>query len=198
MKKIPCSSQAFSLVEVVVAIGIVAFALLSVLGLFGSIAGNTRDQIDQRDLLESVDPLRTWLNETVPFDMVYQWVAGEDAAVKELLYVTYYADESGDPVPVAQATNDPKVTPRGVFIDPDQGDDLSPLELARASNWIKIRLSRAMTGNPPLQDWPANTGDYEYGHLVLQVDMNAVSAPEQPLDPRIATQTAVGVLRDEN
>ena len=197
MKLRPSYSSAFSLIEVVIAIGIVAFALVSILGMFGSIANNTRDQIDQRDLLEAVDPLRSYLNTSVPFDQAYEWSTRGEVP-KQLVYVSYYIDAQGEPVPTTEALGDDAVSSRGIWLDPEEPSiDFTEYDAARAGSWIKAELRKSLTGNPVVDPWPDRASNYEYGHLVFQVDIGAVELPDLPLDRVNALNTAIGILRNE-
>lgn len=73
--------QAFSLVEVVIALGIVSFALLAIFALFGSSLRSASETISQQEVLGITRALGDCLGSTnsgFGYDKVLTWVGGSD------------------------------------------------------------------------------------------------------------------------
>lgn len=84
----------FSLVEVVLAIGIVSFAVIVVLGLFASLSQRRREVSDSREATLAADALQGFLGRQTAFSNVYSWLSSSNT---EFVYMTYRADPSGTP-----------------------------------------------------------------------------------------------------
>lgn len=117
----------FSLVEVVLAIGIVSFAMLVVIGLFGGVMKSSDENTQRRELAEAVDSLRRTF-QTEDFDKAAGWVSGGQT----LFYVTYRADDNGAP-----KTNGATVAAKWM---PSTNPDLQSYDAARLGRWVRAKL----------------------------------------------------------
>ncbi len=173
--------KAFSLVEVVLALGIVTFALVTVVGLFGGVVGQAGENSERRSLLEAVDAMRGHLDRQ-PFATNFNWARNGH----ELVYVTFRADANDQP-----ATNGQRTLGRWLETN---APDLDTYDSARVGRWVKARL-RVSPSNPRGTNLTDVT-NYPAGVLAILVQMDSVSLPQQTLDtnnPRI--QTTIGVIR---
>jgi hypothetical protein len=154
------------LVEVVIAIGIVGFAILAMFGLFGTVLSNSRGNADRRVLLESVDSLHSYLNEEKDFASVYEWAkSGTD-----LFYVTYKSDTNGSPD--AEATE-----VRSLWFD--DVTDAQQYSAAQNGPWVKAHLKLATSNNPGGITALPDLLDFSGSYLVLLVSLQTVSDPSQ-------------------
>lgn len=172
----------FSLVEVVLALGVVSFALLAILGVFGGMASRASDNFDRRSMQESVDALRSYLDQQ-DFDIVFAWVRDG----QELLYVTYWADDSGEPDTSGSRL---QTTSRWMTL----GEVTADMETAREGQWVRARLA-VSPSNPGGITLPATVSDYDRASLVVLSQMDAVPTTETPLPERPRLQTTLAVLR---
>ncbi|MCX7869668.1 MAG: hypothetical protein N2322_06925, partial [Terrimicrobiaceae bacterium] len=117
---------AFSLVEVVMALGIVTFALVTVIGLFGGLVTRAGDNTERRSMIEAVDALRGHLLLS-GFTNSYNWAR----STNELLYVNFRADISGQP-----AANGQRTLGRWLAVN---DNNITAYDEARAGRWIKAR-----------------------------------------------------------
>jgi uncharacterized protein (TIGR02598 family) len=171
----------FSLIEVVIAIGIVSFALLSVIGVFGGVIRTSKDNADRRSLTEAVDALRASLNDTnfVTFSTLYGWVQTN----KQLMYITFYADSNGVP-----AANSSYVVSQ--WIDPSSVN-LSTYDTYRSGNWLKAKLT-VSSSNPGGTNLPA-IASYTRASLFVTASIDSVATTNQalPNNPRLNITIAV-------
>lgn len=175
---------AFSLVEVVLAIGIVSFALLAVIGMFGGLISNAGDNAQRRGILEAVDSLRGYLI-TEGFDNSYNWAR----ANQQLLFVSYKAGASSDnPDP-----NGPRVLGRWMPASATSPPP-SAFEAARVGQWVRARLS-VSPSNPAGTAVPPTPDAYEAAMLAVLAEMDTVSTPSQPLPASPRIRTTIGVTR---
>lgn len=134
----------FSLVEVVIAIGIVSFAMLTIMGLFGGVMKSSTGNTDRRELSEAVDSLRSYLNEKVKFSNTFTLAQGN----QEVLYLTYFASTNGTP----QAGSGHVV---GLWTNSD-ATGLEPYEQARSGRWLRAKLSLSPS-SPSGTNWATVT-----------------------------------------
>ena len=188
---------AFSLAEVVIALGIVSFALLAILGFFGGIIRTSGDNAQRRDLTEVVDSLRTTLNDTsftTDFTTLCQWAVNK----KELLYVTYQTSSNGDPVTVTSGTN----TVIGKWLNPDDAttkDQLANYDKARTGPWIRARLS-VSPSNPGGTTPPSPDKPFPQASLFVITDIYPVPSHNQAISNQLSAnsphfQTTIVVRR---
>lgn len=157
--------SAFSLVEVVLAIGIVSFALLTVLNLFGGMMKSSVDNTQRREFAEAVDALRGSLNDvtfTGSFEDVLQWADQN----KELVYVTYRASTTGAP-----DANGSVIV--GKWMDPD-AENLGSFEAARSGRWLRAKL-----GVSPSNPGGTDVSNYSRSLVFVQADLDSIPSPDQ-------------------
>lgn len=177
----------FSLVEVVLAIGILAFAITVIVALFASLSNQRRDVSQHREAVLVVATLNTYLNDEVAFETVYDWV--QSGSAKELVHVRYRADGNQNP----SSTGEHVIS--GWF-DP-ASDDLTDYEAARRGNWTKAILAFDGGLHPDSSPLPTASTDWPYAHLLLRVELRAVPDPRFTPGPHAIpiTTTTVGVAR---
>lgn len=171
----------FSLVEVVLAIGVVAFALIAVISLFSVLMQSSKENSKRRELAEAVDSLRAYLNDEAGFAQSFT-LATSGA---NLLYVTYRVDLNGLP-----DANGETVT--GRWTNPAD-PELSLLESARSGRWLNAKLSIS----------PSNPGgiatgapaSYPCATLFVLAEIEATSLPGQPIPGEPRLQSTIAVLR---
>jgi len=179
----PSSTRGFSLIEVTLALGIVAFGLLSILGVYSGMLGQAAENTDRRDIGEATDALRAELNENFDFSTVFDWIKSDDP--KQLVYVTFRANDAGEPDPTGD---------RILSTWLDDWADWADYETAREGRWLKAELRLAPNNNP--SDLPANSADYPSALLLVQMQMAAVPTPDIPLNtPESLISGQIGVLR---
>jgi type II secretory pathway pseudopilin PulG len=174
--------EGFSLVEVVMAVGIVSFALLAIVGLFGTVIGKAGDNAERRSMLEAVDTMRGYLLNN-DFTNVYNWAK---TGTNEFVFVAYRADDNGNP------NKDGKRT-LGTWM-PANAANTSDYELARVGSWVKARIG-VSPANPSGTNLPAQATDYTSGVLAVLVQMDSVAQPVQKLPDVPRIQTTIGVTR---
>lgn len=177
----PRSPGAFSLVEVVIAIGIVSFTLVIIFGLFGGMMKSSEENSARREITEAVDALRQVL-QNQDFSTSYSWIAG----TKDLVYVNYRAETDGTPNP-----SSPTVT--GKWIDPAaENPDL--YEEARSGHWIKARIT-VSPSNPGGANLPA-VDAYPRAMVAALVTLDAVQSPGLPSANSLARlETTLAIRR---
>lgn len=176
----------FSLVEVVLAIGILSFALIMIVALFASLSNRRQDVSQRREAAAAIAALGTYLNEGVSFETVYEWVQGGSA--KELVYVRYQADEAENP-----SSSGSHVISN--WFDPASAD-LVGYEDARQGYWMRALLT--FDGNLHADSsLSASASDWPYAHLLLRAELHAVPDPGFTPGPQAVpiTKTTIGVLR---
>jgi type II secretory pathway pseudopilin PulG len=174
-------SSAFSLVEVVLAIGIVSFALLTIIGLFGGIMKSSGDNSRRREMAETVDSLRSFLNRT-NFDTAYGWVRSN----KEFLYLTYRVGSNGIPDTNSQVVG-------GLWTNAD-ASGLEAYELARSGSWLRARLG-VSPSNPGGTNLPAAAGNYSRASLFVLADIAPVAGTTQTATNSSRLQSTMVITR---
>ncbi len=175
---IPCRS-AFSLVEVVLAIGIVSFALLAIFGLFSHLSTQAAESAKTREAINSLASLRSFLDTEPDFDTVYGWAANQTAD-KELVHVTYGVDDAGDPATPDQATRTVSK-----WFDPDQSASaLAAANAVREGSCVKAVLS-GQSNLQPVTPLPATPTSYNSSYVVLSASLYALPEPSATLDREV-------------
>lgn len=173
-------AKGFSLIEVVIAIGVVSFAVLSVVGLFGGIMQTAGNNTNRRELANGYGSLRYFL-ENKGFTKAFQWAGGG----QELMYVTYRSDNKGDP------SEDSDVI-AAKWLDPDE-DDATTFETARVGRWIKAKL--AVSPSNPGGTSVGSLEDYKSGCLFVVADIDVVAIPDQPMPDPPAVRLTINLSR---
>lgn len=163
--------RGFSLVEVVLAIGVVSFALVVVIGIFGGMMKSSDDNTQRREMAEAVDALRGELREA-NFESAYKSVREEDT----LYYLTYRAGTDrtatdGDPDPDSEEVV-------GQWFSSSELTDIPAYEAARSGRWLRARLA-VSPSNPGGTSLPAEPSAYTRAVLLALVKLDAVATPNQ-------------------
>lgn len=176
--------KGFSLVEVVLAVGIVAFALLAIFGLFGSALRSNAETLSQQEVLGLTRSFPSALagpEVGAGFSNVYAWVRGNPDAAPEILA---FLDEEGlcrfglatdTDFQTAAAARPGRMFRLVVGLSPNM-----PLRRADGT-WVE-RLSPA--------DLPADPSAFsEHARLPLQVKVYDVGAIGAPIGERLPVLT---------
>ncbi|MEM8550132.1 MAG: prepilin-type N-terminal cleavage/methylation domain-containing protein [Verrucomicrobiota bacterium] len=83
----------FSLVEVVLAIGIIAIAVVALLGLFGPTVGGVKQIVDSNRALSVTDAVRQYINQDLEFSELESTLSSSDG--QYLLFVWSEQEDSG-------------------------------------------------------------------------------------------------------
>ncbi len=173
-------AKGFSLIEVVIAIGVVSFAVLSVVGLFGGIMQTAGNNTNRRELANGYGSLRYFL-ENQGFPRAFAWAGGG----QELMYVTYRSDNNGDP-----SEDSDVIAAR--WLNPDE-DDPTSFESARVGRWIKAKL--AVSPSNPGGTSVGSLENYKSGFLLVVADIDVVAIPEQPMPDPPAVRLTINLSR---
>lgn len=173
---------AFSLVEVTIALGVVAFGLMVIIGLFVTLLNGAGRADDRREIMAALASLNSYLDDEVPFRTVYGWAAND----AELAYVSYRADSSGNP-----AANGSEIHGRWEPVDGTWDGDY---DTSRTSNWIRARLTLDEDLNPG--DVTGDVDSYPHTYVTFQVELFSVPDRAISLDNQTPTMsTNIAVLR---
>lgn len=175
--------RGFSLVEVVLAIGIVSFAMLVIIGLFGGVMKSSSENNERRELAEAIDSLRRTF-QTGNFTTTYDAVRNGG----KWLYVTYRADTAGDPK--ADGTNI-----AAIWTDPATNSRINEYDAARTGRWVRATL-RVSPSNPGGTSLPANAADYAHAGLWALATLDTVPVPVTTAATNSGTlETTLSILR---
>jgi len=176
-QRISLRDRAFSLIEVVLAIGIVSFALLAIVGLFGSLQKQAMETAKSRDVQHAASSLRLYLNDIRSYTDVYSWMATAPRE-RTLVHLTYGVDAAGNPIPPNSAVR----TTSGWFDAGTSGPELIAANAAREGFCVKavIRLDDALN---PVSTLPSDSATYLHPYLVLKADFHTTSDVSIPLPP---------------
>lgn len=178
-------SAGFSLVEVTLALGIVTFALVVLLGTLATALDTEGAVTERRGGIQAIDALQQYLNDDAAFDPddrfeeIYEWARAGSGDEQTLAYVTYRHDpDAGDPD--APAASGESV--RSIWLD--DFSNYSNYEAAREGEWVLIRLSLADgptdDGPNPMDpgSLPATAADYLHAYLVFRAEVFEVAVPQ--------------------
>jgi type II secretory pathway pseudopilin PulG len=172
----------FSLVEVVMAIGIVSFAMLTIIGLFGGLMKSSSENSDRREQVEAVDSLRAYLNESVEFSNAF--VLARDR--EEVLYLTYFADTNGVPQSGSEHVFG--------FWTNSTATGLDAYEQARSGRWLRAKLS--ISPSNPSGTNGTTFSDYSNKSLLfVNAEIRVIAAPGQAATNQGALTTTLAVRR---
>lgn len=167
--------------EVVLAIGVVSFALLTIIGLFGGVIKTSADNLQRREIAEAVDSLRAFLNEEAGFTNAYNWARNNAS----LLYVTYKSDPNLLPDP-----NSKKVV--GKWTNTTTG--LEAIDAARSGRWVRARLS-VSPSNPGGSTLPDISTFTNRALIFVTADFETLAQPGQTNSNPSMLQTTISVSR---
>jgi len=163
------------------AVGIVTFALLTVVGLFGGMIARAGDNIERRSMMEAVDALRGHLLVS-GFNQSYNWAR----STNQMVFVNFRANDSGQPSPSGSRT-------LGRWLQTND-TAIPQYDEARVGRWIKARM-QVSHSNPSGTNLPPSPNDYEAAVLAVLVQMEPVARPELPLPATPRLETTIGVTR---
>ncbi len=178
------SPNGFSLVEVVLALGIVSFALVPIIGLFATIMDNDKEIAERRELVESIDPLNNFLQNKITFDQVFTWAQATNPH-KELVYVTYHGISESNPSP----TGDDVFSS---WLDTDT-DSPAQYTASRAGYWVRAKLSLSST-NPETDLTGFSATTYPHAYIVLDVELESLPpdpAIEMPINAKLTVPVTI-------
>jgi type II secretory pathway pseudopilin PulG len=180
--------QGFSLVEVVLALGIVAFAVTVIFALLGTLTSSDQENRERKELIAAVDGLHQYLQKDVPFDTAFLWA--KENTRPELIYVTYRARRD-------TAAPDPgSVSVRSVCFESGSPPyPIENLEAAREGRWVKARLVFSPDLTPDGTALPANADDFDSASLVFNAQMAAVAEPTLAVPDRTTFETTISINR---
>lgn len=171
----------FSLVEVVLAIGVAAFAVISIVGIFGGVLRSSEDNAERLELAQAVDSLRTSLDDT-NFTMSFSNICTWATTQKRLVYVTYKVDSGGSPNVSGESV-------AGKWLDPEK-EATAQYDAARAGRWIRGRLSVS-----PSNPGGSNLANYSRATIFVLAELDAIADPSQTNSLSATFQTTIAVLR---
>lgn len=180
------SSSGFTLVEVAIAIGIVAFGLVSILGAYSSIQSHAGDSAMRDDATFAINSIRNYLQAEKGFDSVFDEIKN---GTVELVFFTYRGTDSDHPDVNAQNLYNHCAT-----LDSDWED----LEKSRDGQMFRIVLDLDETVNPVSRSELAGEVDnYEHAYLALRFslyDIYGYTERTAPLSSRRPVLTTTVVI----
>ncbi len=153
--------------EVVLALGIVAFAIITIVALFGSLNQRAAETMERRAAVGAMDSLKTFLRHQKDFPAVYQWAQG---GPKELVFIRFRADANGAP----KSTGGTQV--RSVWLEKPVANK-ADYEAAREGRWMGARLKLSATLNP-VPSLPATAALYTRASLIFDADLYSIPDPD--------------------
>jgi|GEM_PF-3585308 len=183
-------ASGFSLVEVVLALGIVAFTVTVSVGLISTLLSSSRESRQRNELTVALDSLQPYLQDDQGFITCYGWAAG--GTEKELLYVSYRADTiSGIPKGGGGAV-------RSLWLDPASpppGFALADLDAAREGRWVRARLTYSTALMPADTTLPSSVDDFPLAFIAFDAALAVVAEPTQPMPTRPSFRVPIAVNR---
>jgi hypothetical protein len=155
------------------ALGVISFALVVVVGLFGSLMTRHADVKDRQDVVAAVNALNNFLDQEEAFVDVFNKVR---QGPWELLFVQFRTNADGTPNP-SGARLESKWYTASASIDP-------AVDAAREGRWIRAVVSLDPTLNP-VSSLPASIAGYSDPRLVLSAKIYVVSTPDVPLQASV-------------
>jgi len=168
------SKAAFSLVEVLIAVGIIALALIPMIGLLGAIMGNARETATQNEALQTLPSLNDFLQRQ-GFTTVYGWAATPSTQPAVFAY-TYLDNTTGRVV--------------RAIVAPDNAAALLATTSYQTRRGRMFRAVISFSKNPPPatsafptgSPWPP-ASQASYTSFVLPLHINLYSTPEYTVAP---------------
>jgi type II secretory pathway pseudopilin PulG len=178
------SPRGFSLVEVVLAVGIVTFAIIVIVSLFGSLLSRHKEVADRQEAINATGALNAYLETEVTFPVAFSWAK---ATSHELAYVLHRADGGG--APSASGTN-----VVGKWIDATNATASTAMDSAREGKWIKVVLKWNETLNPMAQSaLPAQDAGYPEAALVFDATFYLVPNAAFPITSNAVPSAVIPV-----
>lgn len=175
--------KGFSLVEVVMAVGIIASALLIIVALFGTLIKGQREAIDDKVIVDSLGAFNSFIESEVSFDDAYKWATGEG----RLLYAQYLSDSQGESSTAGR-------NHRAKWMK-EEDSAISQISSAEVRRWIVAVLNWDEKLNPTAAaSLPADADDYLETSLIFSANFYVLSSPNQEianLQPALTATVAV-------
>lgn len=177
------TSSGFTLVEVVLAIGLLSFVAIVILGLFSQLYRSGDYINEMRAAVGASNSLRSYLQEEMTFTKVYDWAK---LGSVELVYASFLANEAEDP------EANPEMQVLGKWYS-SWASEKAAVEGAQQGRWLKAILKPHPTLNPvtPLPVLAL----YSHTYIVFEVDFHVVPDPDFAPTGRPILTTAVAVQR---
>lgn len=164
--------QGFSLIEVVIALAIVAVAMPIILGVFSTLSSSSEKVRDLNDVESIVTAVQIYLeNETATtnrFDEVYDWVQQARANPDDAVALYVYRSEIGD----ADGNSDDEDVTLTVSEELPGVSDVSAFD-ARV---VAVEFHAPEETLLPADDFPVSIDDYQRAYLPMRIDMKAAVA----------------------
>jgi len=158
-------SRGFSLVEVVITVGIVSFALVVIVGLFGTLLSRQGEVKERNELVAAIGALNTYIDQEISFEKVYSEIA---EGTLQLDFAQYRVDDDGLPSRGGTRLNSQWFAPDAPIP--------SAVEAAREGRLIKARI-RLDTDRNPVNPLTGNADSYSEAMLALVAQLYPV--PDQ-------------------
>jgi type II secretory pathway pseudopilin PulG len=168
-------SSGFSLIEVVLAVGVFAFAVLGLIGLLVPALSSVANVSESNQVAGVISRLDAFL-QSQSFASVYQWVASG----REKVFVGYNLASDTDDGSMREIVRDPG-DPR---LDSEMHDAVGPVLM------LVLRASGQIPGVEGTGVLPDDMAQHEEGVLVLGVNVYRLSSLE-PGEPAIEVLSAV-------
>lgn len=182
--KFSLPEKGFSLVEVVLAIGILSFVVAIIVALFSQLY-RSGDQVNAtRSAIGAASSLKDYLQSEETFDTVYGWAGGSG---EDLAYASFLADEAGDPA------MDPDGQVQGKWYSSWAGEK-ADIQGPQQGRWLKARLRRHPTLNPGGGTLPALSA-YPHSYIVFEADIYSIEDPDLTPMGRPVLSTSIVVHR---
>ncbi len=171
----PRGRTGFSLIEVVLAIGIISFSLVAILGLFGTSLRSNSDTISQHEVMGISRSVADFLgsgSSVAGFSNVYRWVQSTNSDPGIYAFV----QSNG------QITNGLGDDEAFVSATTSRSGRLFRMQISLSPNMPLRRVDGSVVGRPVASDLPATpellTND---ASLAIQIRMFSVPAPGIPV-----------------
>jgi prepilin-type N-terminal cleavage/methylation domain-containing protein len=171
--------RGFSLVEVVMAVGIIASALLIIVALFGTLIKGQREAIEDKIVVDSLGAFNSFIESEVSFDDAFQWATGEG----RLLYAQYLSDSQGESSAAGR-------NHRAKWMK-ENDTAVSQISSAEVRRWIVAVLKWDEKLNPAAAaELPADADNYRETSMIFSADFYVLSSPDQDTANRQPALTA--------
>ena len=164
-------SFGFSLVEVVIALGIVALAIPAIIGVLAVASSSSSSTIDRGEVASAADALRLYLNgkvkdpvtsASVPFATVYGWVYASRQSPASAQVIYAYKTNANQTDYIFSQT-----PPAGVFV----------------GKMLAAEIRAPETNVLPSNLLPGDAAQYSKSYLSLKASIYALSATTQQVSP---------------
>lgn len=163
------SKQGFSLIEIVLAVGIVSIALLAIFGLFGTALRSNAETLSQHEVLGVTRSLSDFLHATnggAGFSNVFSWIKTPAAAPEIYSFATTngaFTNGLGNDAAFSAAAG-------------QRPGRLFRMEISLSPNMPIRNFSGNVTAAPAVSDLPADPAAYT-NEAVLALQVRAFSVP---------------------